>query len=350
MSRIIGVGTALPPNLIRQEQALYFATKHFRNYLPHIERMGSIFAHAAIEERHFVVPPEWFDQPHGLRERNDLYLQAALQLSQTAIEQALVGTGLSPQAIDNLIVVSSSGIATPSLDARLINSMGLRSNVRRLPLWGLGCAGGVAGLARAGELARAFPNSITVIVAVETCSLTFQFDDNSKKNFVATALFADGAAAVVVAGAETDHPGATILDSYSTTWPDSLRIMGWDVVDTGFEVLFGVEIPRVIATQFRPEVECFLGKHGLSIPEIEHLVFHPGGAKVLEAYASTLEVNADALGPSREVLRRYGNMSSPTVLFVLDYIWKQRHPRSGAYGLASALGPGFSAEQVLIRF
>jgi alkylresorcinol/alkylpyrone synthase len=351
MGHIVGVGVAVPQFAVDQTVARDLSAQYFSAYLPHIERMASVFDHAAIEQRHFVVPPAWFaNTERSLQERNDLYLSEAVALSEQAVQRALVAAGVTAQQVDNLIVVSSTGIATPSLDARLINVMNMRGNIRRTPIWGLGCAGGVTGLARAAELARAYPGSTTVIVAVETCSLTFQFGDTSKKNFIATALFADGAAAVVVTGDDLRTDGPEILDSQSTLWPDSLRVMGWDVVDTGFEVLFGVEIPRYIADLFRPEVDCFLGKHGLTIDQIDHLVFHPGGAKVLESYAQCLNVLNGHLEPSREILRRYGNMSSPTVLFVLDYILSYRHPQRGEFGLAAALGPGFSAEQVLLRF
>jgi alkylresorcinol/alkylpyrone synthase len=202
-------------------------------------------------------------------------------------------------------------------------------------------------------MARAYPDSITVMVAVETCSLTFQFDDGSKKNFIATSLFADGAAAVVVAGDKVSNigdNGPQILDSQSTLWPDSLRVMGWDVVNGGLAVVFGVEIPAFVADLFRPEVDKFLAKHKILIQQIKHFVFHPGGAKVIEAYDEALDLTNGHLDPSREVLRQYGNMSSPTVLFVLDYILKHSAPRSGEIGLMAALGPGFSAEQVLLRF
>jgi alkylresorcinol/alkylpyrone synthase len=351
MSEIIGVGTAVPPYVIYQHQARDYAAQHFRRYLPHMNRLTTVFRHAAIDTRYFVVPPEWWDTiAHDLPERNEIYLREATAIGQQAIEHALADAGLAPQDVDNLIVVSSTGIATPSLDARLMNTMKLRPNVRRLPIWGLGCAGGVAGLARAAEMTRAYPDSITVLMAVETCCLTFQFDDISKKNFIATSLFADGAAACVLSGATRGLQGVEIIDSQSTLWPDSLRVMGWDVVQHGLAVVFGVEIPRIVADLFRPEVDAFLARHNLTVPQIDHFVFHPGGARVIDAYDDALDLDNGHLDPSREVLRCYGNMSSPTVLFVLDYILKHRQPQRGEYGLVAALGPGFSAEQVLVRF
>jgi alkylresorcinol/alkylpyrone synthase len=353
MARIIGTGIAVPPYSISQDEARQFATEYFQRFLPHIDRMASVFKNTQIDTRYFVVPKEWwFDERHSLKERNDIYLSEATQIGRDAICAALDNAGIAPQEVDNLIVVSSTGFATPSLDARIINDLCMRSNVRRTPIWGLGCAGGVAGLARITEMCRAYPDSVTVLMAVETCGLTFQFQDWSKKNFIATSLFGDGAAAVVMVGdAHPDkRPAFRVLDSQSTLWRDSLRVMGWDIVDEGMEVLFGVEIPRYVADLFRPEVDRFLSKHHLTIADIEHLVFHPGGAKVLEAYSESLGVTNGHLDPSREVLRCYGNMSSPTVLFVLERVLQQRNPRPGEYALAAALGPGFSAELVLMQF
>ena len=351
MSKIVGLGTAVPPYKVSQLVARDFAAEHFHQYLPHMHRLTQVFQNAKIDNRYFVVTHDWWRAgPHSLKERNDLYIKWATDLGTAAINRALADAGLTTRDVDNLVVVSSTGIATPSLDAYLINCMGLRRDVRRTPIWGLGCAGGVAGLARTSELARAFPKSITVLLAVETCGLTFQFEDHSKKNFISTSLFADGAAAVVIAGAERAEEGIEVLDSQSTLWPDSIRVMGWDVVDTGLDVVFGAQIPRYVVDTFRPEVDQFLERHTLTIPQIAHLVFHPGGAKVIEAYDKALDLTNGHLDPTHEILRLYGNMSSPTVLFVLDYIRQHRKPQPGEYGLLAALGPGFSAEQVLIRF
>lgn len=355
MVYIVGVGTAVPPYVIHQDQARELAARYFERYLTHMDRLKTVFKHAAIDTRYFVVPVEWWDTTeHSLPERNQIYLREAARIGQQAIESALDAAGTKVQDIDNLIVVSSSGIATPSLDAILMNRMGMRPDVRRVPIWGLGCAGGVAGLARAAEMTRVYPDSITVLMAVETCGLTFQFGDTSKKNFIATSLFADGAAAAVLTGEpraeQNAQPTLQICDSQSTLWPDTLGVMGWNVVDQGFGVIFGSEIPRYVADLFRPEVDRFLGKHALRVEQITHFIFHPGGAKVIDAYDEALDLTNGHLDPSREILRLYGNMSSPTVLFVLDYILQHCDCKRGDYGLVAALGPGFSAEQVLVQF
>lgn len=356
MTRILGTGISLPPYRITQEEAGKFAALYFKRNMAHMDRVLTVFDHAQIDQRYLCVPFAWYEDEngHSFTERSAIYVREATLLAQDALTAALHDAGLQPHDVDTLIMVSSTGIAAPSLDARIMNALGMRSDVRRVPIWGLGCAGGVAGLARAAELCRAYPDSVTAIVAVETCSLTFQFGDFSKKNFVATALFGDGAAAAILAGdaREPERDAPQIMGSYSTLWPDSLRVMGWDVVETGLDVLFGVEIPRYVADLLRPEVDCFLGKHGLKLDQIRHMVLHPGGAKVIDSYREALAASEEQLIPARHILRQYGNMSSPTVLFVLDYLLKsdEERPQPGEYALSAALGPGFSAEQVLIRF
>jgi alkylresorcinol/alkylpyrone synthase len=351
MSHLIGLGLAVPPYAISQSTAKTLAVEHFRGALTHLDRLAVVFDHARIDMRYSAAPLDWWlSGAHSFKERNDLYLNAAIELSTQAALKALAEAGIAPEAVDNLIVVSSSGIATPSLDARLMNCLPLRRDVRRTPIWGLGCAGGVAGLARAAEMGLAYPESITLLIAVETCSLTFQFEDRSKKNFVAASLFGDGAAALVIVGSARPERGIEIIDAQSTLWPDSINVMGWDVVDTGLDVVFGAQIPRYVVDLFRPEVDRFLIQHDLTVAQIDQLVLHPGGTRVVEAYEKALGVPTDKLDGSWAALRNYGNMSSPTVFFVLDWIKRQANPQSGQYGLLGALGPGFSAEQVLIRF
>jgi len=351
MARVIGLGLGVPPYVMPQGVAKALALEHFGGALSHLERMAQVFDHAEIDTRYVVVPPEWWRTgDHSFRARNEYWVNAAVELSMQATLRALDNAGMPPTAIDNLLVVTSTGIAAPGLDAYLVNCLGLRRDVRRTPIWGLGCAAGVAGLARASELGRAYPHSLTLLVSVEISSLTFQFGDRSKKNFIAVSLFGDGAAAALIAGDRRDETGIEIVDSMSTTWPDSLDVMGWHLVDSGLDVVFGAHIPHYVAERFRPEVETFLSRHRLTVADVAEWVLHPGGAKVIQAYDKALGLDATRLNATRAVMRQYGNMSSPTALFVLDYVQRQCCPPQGAYGLMAALGPGFSAEQVLIRF
>lgn len=355
MSRLIAIGTALPPHRITQAEAAVFADRHFGGKLHKHRALMQVFMNTRIETRHLVAPIEWFGDPdHGLKDRNDLYLDSAAALCRQAAAQALERAGVGPDAVDYVVVVSTTGMATPSLDADLIESLGMGRHTKRMPVWGLGCAGGVAGLARAAEFCLAYPKATALVVAVETCSITFQFDDFSKKNFVATSLFADGAAAAVIAGAGAPagaQGGLDFVAAQSTLFPHSKDVMGWDVVDTGLAVIFAPEIPARIARDMRPEVERMARAAGLGYDDIRHFVMHPGGARVLDAYREALGIGEADLRHSAEVLRGCGNMSSPTVMFVLERALADRgNPiRPGEHAVAAALGPGFSAELALWR-
>jgi alkylresorcinol/alkylpyrone synthase len=253
--------------------------------------------------------------------------------------------------VDHIIFVSSTGVATPTIDAHLFNKHELSPHVRRTPIWGLGCLGGAVGLSRAMEYTIAFPDSIVLVVALEICSLAFQIDDLTPKGIIASALFSDGASAALVVGRESRLyalPGLELLDSHSTTYPDSLHVMGWEVVDEGFKVILSREIPQIVKANMKNGVVALLSRRGLSISHIRYFPTHPGGARVIAAYKEALALKPDALSQSEEVLRHHGNMSSPTVHFVLRrLLHEEKNP--GTYGIISALGPGFSSELLLFR-
>lgn len=354
MSYILSVGTALPEHVVVQDEAAEFALRHFGGRLAKHSQLMSIFPNTHIQKRHFVRPLDWFaTHEHSLKERNDIYVQSAEYLSLQAAQCALDRAGLTSQDVDYVVFVSTTGFATPSIDARLISKLGMRPTTKRTPVWGLGCAGGVAGLARAAEFTCAFPDKIALIVAVETCSITFQFSDFTKKNFVATSLFADGAAAAVVSG-ESISPPSTLhfplrfLGSHSNLFPNSENVMGWDVVDTGLSVIFAPEIPARIARDMRPVVADFLQEHSLAACDLNHYVMHPGGARVIEAYREAFGLYNGELKHAEDVLRDCGNMSSPTVLFVLERVMRANAIKPGEYALMGALGPGFSSEMALL--
>lgn len=354
--RLIALATAVPPHAIGQQEARRFAALLFERMLAQgAARLLEVFDHAEIETRYSCMPIEWFSRDHDFAEKNALYIERGLELTQTVAQRALERAGLVPRDVDHLVFVSSTGLATPSLDARLANRMGLRSDFHRTPIWGLGCAGGAAGLARARDFALADPRARVLLVALELCTLTFQRNDLSKRNLVAASLFGDGAAAAVIVGADAPAPATdgarplALLDSQSTLWPDTLDVMGWEVDGAGLHVVFSRDIPSIVREKVRPGLECFLARQGLGLGTVDHVVAHPGGAKVLRAYRETLGLGEQAFAHAHRVLREYGNMSSPTCLFVLECFRVAGDIGAGESAVLAALGPGFSAEYVLAR-
>ena len=336
--RLVGLSTAVPSHALDQADVVERVRRLFSNVEREtIERLLPMFGNAGIDCRYSCVPIDWYDEPHAWRDRNALYLEHAAELLERAARDCLTTSGIVPASVDAIVVVSSTGIATPTLDALLLNRLGLRSDVRRLPIFGLGCAGGVLGLSRAVDLVRLDPNAKVLFLAVELCALCFRKDDTSKSNFVATALFGDGAAAALISGS---GDGPTFGPSGEHTWPNSLDIMGWDVEEDGLKARFSRDIPTLVRTEMRAVTGAFLARHGLGFSDIAHYVCHPGGAKVLTAMEEAFALTPGTLVEGRSVLRDFGNMSAVTVLFVLD-----RALKAGARGrmLMTALGPGFSA-------
>jgi alkylresorcinol/alkylpyrone synthase len=367
MPRIHSVATALPPHALSQERIRDLARQHFAPAFAEIDRYMTVFRHAQIDTRYFAAPLEWFMTPHSFKQCNDLFIEVATVLGEQAARVCLAQAGLEPRAVDHLIWVSTTGMAAPSPDAMLINRLGMSRHTRRTPLWGLGCAGGVAGLARANDYTRAYPDQRVLLLSVELCSVTFQWNDHSKRNLIAASLFADGAAAVLVEGdtaggwgmadgvreqaspiAHSPSPIPQVLGTQSTLWPDTLDIMGWDMVDTGMQVVFSSRIPHIVQTLMRENVAGFLATFGLALDDIDHWILHPGGAKVIDAYQAALGIDPERLGHTRAVLRSCGNMSSTTIFFVLDAFLKSGRPGPGEYGVLAVLGPGFSCELALI--
>jgi alkylresorcinol/alkylpyrone synthase len=344
--KVLSVATALPPYRIGQDEVKEFARALFSDEFKDIERLAPVFDNVRVDDRYFCVPREWFERDHGFPERNDLYVEHALDLSEKAARRALDRAGAAAEDVGAIFFVSTTGLSTPSLDSRLIFRLGLSEHTRRVPIWGLGCAAGVAGLAHAADHARLYPGKLTLLVGVELCGLTFQRGDLSKANLVATSLFADGAAAVLLGeGAQ----GIELTGSHSTTWPETEDIMGWEVVETGFKVKISRSIPTLVRQRMTENLATACEFAGLSPEEIRHYVTHPGGARVLDALEEVLGFEPGGLTLSREVLRDCGNMSSVTVLCVLERFLRNREFATGDMGMLSALGPGFSAEHVFFR-
>lgn len=326
----------MPPYRLEQEDVAKRVAHLFGDNRD-IARMLPVFANSGIGQRYSCVPLEWYSASHGWKERNALYTANAVVLLEKVTRELLDEARLSADAIDAIVCVSTTGIATPSLDALLMERMGLRRDVQRLPVVGLGCAGGVMGLTAAADLARARPGAIVLFLVVELCALNFRKDDLSKSNIVATALFGDGAAGALVT---TEGRGPALGPGGQHTWPDSLGVMGWDVEEDGLRAIFSTSIPGLIRDDMRGIIDRFLYRHDLARSGIDLFASHPGGAKVLEALADALEIEADALRESRETLHDFGNMSAATVLFVLARMpWREQRQRI----LLSAMGPGFTA-------
>jgi len=342
-AKIISVATAVPKYKLQQNDIENLAAGLFGQSLGDFARLAPIYKNSAIDIRYSCVPLEWYSEPTTFSERNRLYQENAVELLAEAGNKALGQANMSFDDIDGLVVVSSSGIATPSLDALLIEKLHLKSNMERLPIFGLGCVGGVLGLARTAQLARGAPEKRYLYMVVELCGLDFINSDLTKSNVIATALFADGASAAVIA---CKGEGPAILGWGEHTWPDSLDVMGWDVTDKGLSVIFSKDIPSIVRKDMRQVVDSFLQEHKIDKSEIVEFLSHPGGAKVLDAIQDAMDIPAGHLYHARETLRNYGNMSAATVMFVLEA--GLRDVARGYY-LLSSFGPGFTAGMVLLE-
>jgi len=340
---LLSLATASPPHELLQTDVVAAARRLFETRFPQFERMAPVFETAGIRARRAVTPIEWFFEPRGWDDRNDAYLSGASGLYEAVAGRALAEAGIRAQDVDTLVTVSSTGIATPSLEARCAMTLGFRSDAARVPVFGLGCAGGVTGLSLSARLARAAPGSTVLFVCLELCTLSFRLERPSKADIVATALFGDGAAACVLRVGEAGF--AQLVGAAEHTWPDTLDIMGWRVDPEGLGVIFAQSIPPFAARHMRPAMEEMLGRQHLALSDVDRFVCHPGGTKVIDALESALGLGQGTLDHERAVLAEHGNMSSPTVLYVLD-----RVRRAGMCGRAvlTALGPGFTASSATL--
>ncbi len=308
------------------------------------DRLASVFDNAGIERRHIVAPQDWYMAGHGWHDRNNVYLEASENLFVDAALAAIEKAGLKPDEIDGVVTVSTTGIATPSLEARAASRVGFRNDIRRVPIFGLGCAGGVNGLAATARFAAAEAGTNWLLVCIETCSISIRLDSDDPAAIVATALFGDGAAAAVVTSGE--HSLARITGSAEKIWPDTLRIMGWDVEDPGLAVVFDRAIPPFIEAELAQAVDEMCAKLGIRRDAIDRFCCHPGGVKVIDAIETALELNQGELNIEREILREFGNMSAPTVLFVLERLIERGLP---GRTMMLAFGPGFTGAGLLIE-
>jgi alkylresorcinol/alkylpyrone synthase len=347
MPSIASVSGVSLPYKVDQQDVKAQARALFVEHFPQVDRLMPAFDNTEIVTRNFCKPITYYAEPNTFEQRNDDYIENALQYSIQAIEAAVAKAGVNKDDITDLIFVSTTGLATPSMDALIINKMRLNPHINRIPVWGLGCGGGVSGMAKANTLAKANPDAIVLLVAVELCSLTLIKNDYSKSNFIGSSLFSDGVAAVIVKGDNYQtEKKINILANSSKLYYDSLEVMGWDFKDTGFKVLFSKDIPTFIHENIRGDIDTFLAKQNLQLSDIKNFVFHPGGKKVLDAYTAALAVEGDFLHNTRQVMNENGNMSSVTVLYVLEKFISEGY--EDGYGLMLAMGPGFSSEMVLL--
>lgn len=338
------------PFRIAQAQVKQLAQELFTPSFPKIEKMMSAFDNTEIKTRNLCKPVEYYSATHSFQEQNNEYIALSLEYSIKAIEDCLSAAKINKEDITDIIFISTTGLATPSLDALIINKMKLNQHISRTPVFGLGCAGGVAGFAKASTLAKANPDAVVLLVAVELCSLTFLRNDFSKSNFIGSSLFADGVAALIITGDNQKNnitSEISFLAAQSKLYYDSLDVMGWEFLDKGFKVLFSQDIPTIIEKNIYNDVSSFLEKHQLTIPDIKNFIFHPGGKKILTAYNEALKAEGDFLKNTREVMNDNGNMSSATVLYVLERFVTRGF--EDGYGLMVSMGPGFSCEMVLLQ-
>jgi alkylresorcinol/alkylpyrone synthase len=341
---LVSLATSVPPHTFLQKDVLAAAWDVFGSRFPDFERFASIFTNTGIAKRHGVKPFEWYLEPRGWPERTAAFLEGAEALFVEVAGKALANAGLAATDIDTVVTVCSTGIATPSLDARVARRIGFRSDVARVPVFGLGCAGGASGLSIASRLAQARPGTNVLLVAVELCSLALRHDELTKANIVAVSLFGDGAAAVILRAGDG---GATRIEhSGEHLWPDTLDVMGWSVDPQGFGVILRRTIPEFVTQNLKPALQQILGRMRLSLDDIDQFICHPGGAKVIQALETTLALDQGTLEHERQVIADYGNMSSPTVLFILE---RARAKGLPARSLLTALGPGFTASCVSLR-
>jgi alkylresorcinol/alkylpyrone synthase len=348
--KIASVGKAFPPHHYSQQQLLAALKQAWADKLFNLDRLDRFHRNVAVGGRHLALPIERYADITTWGAANDAWIEVAQEVGAAAVSDALERANLEPAEIDAIFFVSVTGIATPSIDARLINRIGLSPNIKRVPIFGLGCVAGAAGISRAADYVRGFPDHAALLLSVELCSLTLQLQDFSIPNLISSGLFGDGAAAVVVAGEDRTAEGPRVVATRSIFYPDSERIMGWDISEHGFQVVLSPEVPAVVRKFLRRDVDAFLADLAIDPARIESWVAHPGGPKVLEAIEASLELPKDALDITWKSLREVGNLSSSSVLMVLEDTLSNRRPRPGSLGLLFALGPGFCSELVLLEW
>lgn len=348
--KIVSAASAFPTHYYRQEVLLTALKQFWNGRLPNPELLHRLHDRCGVEGRHLALPLVEYYSLNTWGDSNRAWFRAAEELGSLALCRAASAIGLDRERIQSLLFMSITGVSSPSIDARLINRLGLSPRIRRVPVFGLGCVGGAAGIARAADYVRAWPDHVAALVSVETCSLTLQRDDFSVANLISSGLFGDGAASVLVAGSETEFPGPEIVATRSTFYPGTEEVMGWDISEKGFRIVLSPRVPDVIRENLGRDVDSFLEEHDLRRADIGSWIMHTGGPKILEATQEALELPDGALDASWDCLRKVGNLSSASVLLVLEEFMTRRQPEPGSWSVLGAMGPGFCSELVLLRW
>lgn len=348
--QIVNTATAYPPHYFLQEEVIAALKTYWDKGLENAAVLERLHSRTGVQGRYFCRPLEEYVGLDTWGKSNDVWIETAEQLGEQAIGCVLSKAGVDREQIGALFFVSVTGISSPSIDARLVNRMGLSRRLKRNPIFGLGCVAGAAGLARAADYVRAYPDQIAVLLAVELCSLTWQREDLTVANLISSGLFGDGAAAVLVAGDRVLLPGPRILGSASSFYPDTQDVMGWSISEKGFRIVLSPDVPKVVRENLGRDVDEFLALHGMKRAQVGSWIMHTGGPRVLQATAEALGLNDGELDVSWESLRRVGNLSSASVLVVLDEIMTHRRPAPGTRSVLAAMGPGFCAEMLLLEW
>lgn len=347
---ILSTTTAYPPHYYTQGEVVEALLAFWGRDARTGEALERLHSRTGVDGRYFSRRLEEYAALDTWGKTNHVWIETAVELGEKALDCALKQAGLERQQIDAIFFVSVTGVASPSVDARLVNRMGLSPHIQRNPIFGLGCVAGAAGLARAADYVRAYPKRVAALLSVELCSLTWQRDDLSAANFISSGLFGDGAAAVLVGGAEVPRRGPKILASERVFYPETEEVMGWDISERGFRIVLSPDVPKVVRENLGRDVDAFLATQGMTRGDVGSWIMHTGGPKVLEATQEALGLPREAVEVSWEALRRVGNLSSASVLVVLDEVMKHRRPAAGTRSVLAAMGPGFCAEMLLLEW
>ncbi len=347
--KIASAASAFPAHHYTQRALVQAFLQHWAPLLAEPRKLELLHHNVGVDGRHLALPIERYpDLTFG--QANDAWIETAQTLGATVVRKALDRAGLGPRDLGAIFFVSVTGIASPSIDAKLVNRLGLSPQIRRTPIFGLGCVAGAAGISRAADYVKAYPDQHAVLVSVELCSLTIQKQDISVANLISSGLFGDGAAAVIVSGDKCTAAGPQIVDTRSVFYPDTEDVMGWAISETGFRIILSPEVPNVIAAHVREDAEALLAPHGLQLTDVGTWILHTGGPKILRATQTALGLGEDGLAASWDCLRRMGNLSSASVLIVLEEILQHRRPEPGTWSILAAMGPGFCSEMVLLKW